>query len=248
MHDKIKHDASDFYNDISENYDEMFNFNNDLSSANAVVIDLKEQFNFEKALDIGCGTGSFTLALAQNGAKATGIDLSTLMIKKARENSLNYGLDINFVNSGMTDMLANIDDKFDLIMCMGNTLPHLLSKKNLFSMLNACRELLNPGGHLMLNLLDYDKILSKQERIVGITKSKKHEFIRFYDFEEPYVNFNLLEINWQNTPPTHKISSTRLYPYKSAELKSALKENGFINFIKDNPENSKSIFITTTRK
>jgi len=248
MDKKIKHDASDFYNDISENYDEMFNFRNDLASANAVVTKLKEQFHFEKALDIGCGTGSFTLALAQNGVKATGMDLSASMIEEAKKNSLAHDLDIDFVNSGMTDMLANIDNKFDLIMCMGNTLPHLLSKKDLFSMLNACRELLNPGGHLILNLLDYDKILAKQERIVGITRSEKHEFIRFYDFEKPYVNFNLLEINWQETPPSHKIASTRLYPYTSAELESALKENGFINFKKDNPENSKSIFITTTRE
>ena len=244
----IKHDASDFYNDISENYDEMFNFKNDLAGANTVVAGLKDKFNFEKALDIGCGTGSFTLALAQNGVKATGMDLSVSMIKEAQKNSLAYGLDIDFVNSGMTEMLDNIDGKFDLIMCMGNTLPHLLSKKDLFSMLHACRELLNPGGHLILNLLNYDMILEKQERIVGITRSEKYEFIRFYDFEKPYVNFNLLEINWRETPPLHKISSTRLYPYTSAELESALKENGFINFKKENSENYKSIFITTTRK
>ena len=247
MNKKIKYDASGFYDDISKNYDEMFNFEKDLASAEKVVTKLKKQFSFKKALDIGCGTGSFTIALAQSGVTATGLDLSASMLTAAKKNSLAYGLDIDFINSGMTDMSANVKDKFDLIMCMGNTLPHLLCKKDLFSMLSICGELLNPNGHLVLNLLNYDKILGKQERIVGITRSENYEFIRFYDFEAPYVNFNLLEIDWRETPPLHKIVSTRLYPYTSNELESALKENGFKDFNIHIPEKSKSILITACK-
>ena len=239
----MKNNASDFYNDISNNYDEMFDFEIDLALAEVVIAKLKEQFEFKKALDIGCGTGSFTIALAQSGAKTTGMDLSESMITAAQKNSISYAVDIDFVNSGMCDMLSNIDEKFDLIMCMGNTLPHLLSKTDLSLMLSSCRQLLNPGGHLVLNLLNYTRILAAKERIIGITRNKNHEFIRFNDFEEPYVNFNLLEIDWDNEPPSHKISSTQLYPYTDLELESALLENDFTNIKIYNPENAKSITI-----
>lgn len=244
MDKRIKHNASVFYDDISENYDEMFNFKKDLAAADTIVVSLKEQFSFEKALDIGCGTGSFTIALARSGVKATGMDLSSSMLAGARKNSIAYEQDIDLVYSGMLEMSANITDNFDLIMCMGNTLPHLLNMKDLFSMLSSCRKLLNPDGHLVLGLLNYDKILEKQERIVGITRNANHEFIRFYDFEKPYVNFNLLEIDWRTESPSHKLVSTRLYPYTSDELESALRQNGFKNFNIDIPENSKSVLIT----
>jgi len=251
MHKEIKHDASGFYDDISGNYDQMFNFEKDLDSAENFIAKLKEQFDFDTALDIGCGTGSYTLALARSSAEAIGMDLSSSMINEAKKNSLAYGLNIHFINSGMNEMLSNVNGKFDLIMCMGNTLPHLLHKKDLCSMLSACRQLLNPGGHLVLNLLNYDRILDAKERIVGITRSENHEFIRFYDFQKPYVCFNLLEIDWSEGTPSHKILSTKLYPYTHLEVESALLKNNFKDlkiyagsgFKKYKVEKSKSITL-----
>lgn len=255
MHDEIKYDASGFYDDISKNYDEMFDFEKDLSAAEDVIAKLKEQFEFKSALDIGCGTGSFTLALARSGTKAAGMDLSSSMIEAAKKNSLAYGLNIDFVNSGMNEMLSNVSGKFDLIMCMGNTLPHLLDKKDLSSMIAACKQLLNPGGQLVLNLLNYDKILAAKERVIGITRSENHEFIRFYDFEPSYVNFNLLEIDWNNDAPTHKLVCTKLYPYTHLEIEFALTQAKFENlkaysglgFDKYDPKNSKAILITAVK-
>ena len=251
MHKKRNNGASEFYDDISGNYDEMFNFEKDLDSAEKFIAKLKEQFNFDTALDIGCGTGSCTLALARGGVEATGMDLSNSMIEAAKKNSLAYGLDIDFINSGMNDMLSHVNGKFDLIMCMGNTLSHLLHKKKLLLMLTACRKMLNPGGHLVLNLLNYDKILSFKKRVIGITRSENHEFIRFYDFELPYVNFNLLEIDWSEGTPAHKIVSTKLYPYTHLEVESALlqadfkdlKIYGSLGLKKYKPEKSKSITL-----
>lgn len=244
MDKEIGYNASAFYDDISASYDEMFDFEHDLKAAEKAIAALKKRFTFKKALDIGCGTGSFTIALARSGAAATGMDISASMLAEARRNSIACEQNIDLVYSSMTEMSANIDDKFDLIICMGNTLAHLLDKKDLFTMLGSCRKLLNPGGHLVLGLLNYDKILEKQDRIVGITRNENHEFIRFYDFENPYVNFNLLVIDWNTVPPSHKLVSTRLYPYTSGELEAALKQNGFKNFNINIPQKSKSVLIT----
>ena len=249
------YDPAGFYDKMSGSYDEMFDFAKDLETAENVVAGLKKQFGFTSALDIGCGTGSFTVALARGRVKAVGMDLSQSMLDTAKKNSLAYGLDIAFVNSGMDKMVCNMDTKFDLIMCMGNTLPHLPDKEKLYSMLIGCKQLLHPGGHLVLNLLNYDRILRSKERIVGITRNKNHEFIRFYDFRKPYVNFNILEIDWNAGIPSHKIISTQLYPYTNMELKSALAEADFkdfsvyggLKFERYNPEESRSILITAVR-
>ncbi|MDD5598807.1 MAG: class I SAM-dependent methyltransferase, partial [Victivallaceae bacterium] len=190
MKEEVNYNAADFYNDLSADYDEMFGFEKDLDAAGKFIAGLKKRFQFESALDIGCGTGSFTLALARGGSKATGMDLSAGMLEKARKNSLAYGLAIDFVNSGMDEMLSFVSGKFDLILCMGNTLPHLSGKAALDSLLTACGKLSSPGGHLVLNLLNYRKILDLKQRLIGITGNGTREFIRFYDFAEPYGRFN----------------------------------------------------------
>lgn len=65
----------------------MFNFKNDLISAEGVITRQKEQFDFDTALDIGCGTGRFPIALVRSGVKAIGMDLSSSMIEAAKKNS-----------------------------------------------------------------------------------------------------------------------------------------------------------------
>lgn len=252
MNRENNYKASDFYADLSADYDEMFGFEKDLEAAEKFIAGLKTRFRFAKALDVGCGTGSFTLALARGGVAAAGLDLSGAMLEKARKNSLAYGLEIDFVKAGMEEISSAVSGKFDLILCMGNTLPHLPDKKALDSLLAACGKLLNPGGHLVLNLLNYRKILDLKQRLVGITRNGGREFIRFYDFAEPHVRFNILEIDWTGKTPAHKLLSTELYPYTCRELETALSGAGFavqevfsgLAFENYEPEKSNSLTLT----
>ena len=247
--------ASDFYNDIAGEYDQMFEFQSDLATAKKLVAELKERFDFKNVLDIGCGTGSLTLALARAGTKCVGMDLSSGMIKKARKNTAEYADQIELINCGIADISKYADGKFDLIICIGNTIPHLLNTEELDKMFADCSQLLNPGGHLAVNLLNYDRVLDAKDRIVGITRNKDIEFIRFYDFEEPFVNFNLLEINWSETPPIHKLVTTKLYPYRLKELESAAVKANFKDLStfegmaleKYSIENSKSIMLIASK-
>jgi len=56
----------------------------------------KENIKPCKALEIGCGTGSNAIWLAQNGFDVTGIDFSPLAIEKAKEKSREKGVEILF--------------------------------------------------------------------------------------------------------------------------------------------------------
>lgn len=49
-----------------------------------------------KILDVGCGTGNFSIKLAEMGCKVTGIDKSEKMLEKARQKAKDRGLDIEF--------------------------------------------------------------------------------------------------------------------------------------------------------
>ena len=67
-------------------------------------------------LDVGCGTGSLSVVLAELGHKVTGIDLSPLMILQAQTKSAAHGFQIEFhVMDAAFPQLSS--QQFDAIIC-----------------------------------------------------------------------------------------------------------------------------------
>ena len=70
----------------------------ELARPDSNLIDVVKKENIKpcKALEIGCGTGSNAIWLAQNGFDVTGFDFSPLAIEKAKEKSREKGVEILF--------------------------------------------------------------------------------------------------------------------------------------------------------
>jgi SAM-dependent methyltransferase len=98
-----------------------------------------------KILDIGCGTGSLSLVLAQLSHQVTGIDLSPKMIAQARAKADKAGLPIHFEVMGAAQPHFP-RQSFDCIVCR-----HVLwMLPDLTAVLQNWTDLLQPGGHLLL--------------------------------------------------------------------------------------------------
>ena len=67
-------------------------------------------------LDVGCGTGRHAVELARRGYKVTGIDLSTEMLKEAREKAKAAGVEVSFIRADATDF--NLPAKYDAAICL----------------------------------------------------------------------------------------------------------------------------------
>ena len=78
-----------------------------------------------RALDLGCGTGTNAITLAQHGWRVIGIDFIGKAIRKARSKARQQGLKIDFFVGDVTH-LEKIDGAFDLILDIGcfHNLPH----------------------------------------------------------------------------------------------------------------------------
>lgn len=98
------------------------------------------------ALDLGCGTGRHALWLAEAGAKVTGIDFSSGMLKAARQKP---GADaICFVEHDLNQPLP-FDAKFDLVVC-GLVLEHIEVLPRFF---NEVHRVLKPGGRAVISTM-----------------------------------------------------------------------------------------------
>lgn len=101
-------------------------------------------------LDVGCGAGLLSEALAQAGAKVTAIDLAPNLLKVARLHGLESGIDVGYRESSVEALAADMPGAFDAIACM-EMLEHVPEPA---SVIDACARLLKPGGRLFLSTLN----------------------------------------------------------------------------------------------
>jgi 2-polyprenyl-3-methyl-5-hydroxy-6-metoxy-1,4-benzoquinol methylase len=117
-------------------------------------------------LEIGCGTGASTIALAEQGAHVTGVDVSAPALQSARDRCAVYGLTAEFVQTNATE-IASVSPgrKFDAILFFA-VLEHLTWGERIDS-LRAAWDLLPPNGVLAVieapNRLWYVDIHTTQE-------------------------------------------------------------------------------------
>ncbi|MFW5749613.1 MAG: class I SAM-dependent methyltransferase, partial [Halanaerobium sp.] len=112
-------------------------------------------------LDIGCGTGNFSIKLAKKGCQVTGIDISQPMLDKAAEKAEKLNLDINF-KKGDALNLEFEDDHFDSVFSMAA----VEFIKELETAFAEMKRVVKPGGKILLGTIrkdsDWGRLYQKQ--------------------------------------------------------------------------------------
>jgi glycine/sarcosine N-methyltransferase len=190
-----------------------------------------------RVLDTACGTGMHALALAQKGYKTAGADLSPGMVERARANAAATGVKVRFAAAGFGALAKTFSGEeifpFDALLCMGNSLPHVLTLQDLALALTDFARCLRPGGLVLIQNRNFDAILAKRERWMEPQSYQEGDnewiFLRFYDYElDGLINFNFVTLrrlaggDWQQ-----HAAAAFLYPVKQVELIAALKATGF---------------------
>jgi len=214
----------DFYNNFAEDYSKMISFDNAIEKRKS-LLDNIVQPKVKNAADLGCGTGIDSAALTQLGLTVTGFDPSNEMIKQAKANAGRVRLKIDFANYGICEIPAAFNQKFKLVISLGNTFANI-ERESFQSSVKRCYELLSKQGSLFIQVLNYKMILNEKKRIVNITGSEKHFFIRFYDFYDDEIKFNILKFSKAN-PKENNLITTSVYPYSAKDFNNSLLEAGF---------------------
>ena len=102
-----------------------------------------------RALDLGCGTGTSSLALARNGWVVTGVDFAPRAIHMAEMKSRNAGYKINFFIADAASLPDSLKETtYDLVLDVGCF--HGLSPSEKILYLNQLDHLLAPSGTWLL--------------------------------------------------------------------------------------------------
>lgn len=177
-------------------------------------------------LDVGCGTGSLCLALAQKPYQLTGIDLDAAMIAKAQEK--NQHKNVRFQVLDMLKIGTHFQaHRFDVILCYGNTLVHLPDKKSVLDFFIQVRQLLKPGGTFLIQLINYDRILEQQLSGLPTIETDHLAFERKYTFypDRQKILFRTL-LSWKNSDRMLE-NSQWLLPLRKVDVEELLEKAQF---------------------
>ena len=101
-------------------------------------------------LDVGCGGGLLSEALAREGARVTAIDLAPELVKVARLHGLESGVEVDYRVQSVESLALEMPARFDAVTCM-EMLEHVPDPG---AIIKACASLLKPGGRLFLSTLN----------------------------------------------------------------------------------------------
>ena len=130
-----------------------------------LVFSLFEIKHGDAVLDVGCGTGNYTIELAKRGADVVGVDSSEEMLIWARQKAQGERLKVNFQVADALN-LPFPDESFDLILSNGLLCFLKEPEKALMEM----HRVLKPGGGLAVGVLNKWSPWAFFRRIKGLYK------------------------------------------------------------------------------
>ena len=172
----------------------------------------------KRVLDVGCGGGLLSEAMAARGATVTGIDLGEAPLGVARLHQLESGLEVDYRCISAEALVAEQAASYDLVTCM-ELLEHVPEPD---STIRACARLLKPGGTAVFSTINrtpqaYLFAIVGAEYLLNMLPRGTHQFARFIRPAEMVrwarvaalearevvgVRFNPLARSFRVAPPT----------------------------------------------
>ncbi len=133
-----------------------------------------------KFIDVGCGGGILSEALAKSGASVTGIDMGKMPLDIAKLHALEAGLTIDYQQITAEGKAAQSAEQFDVVTCM-EMLEHVPDP---VSVIQACSQLAKPGGDIFFSTLNrhpkaYLLAVLGAEYIMNMLPKGTHDYKRF---------------------------------------------------------------------
>jgi 2-polyprenyl-6-hydroxyphenyl methylase/3-demethylubiquinone-9 3-methyltransferase len=134
----------------------------------------------KRVLDVGCGGGILSEAMAREGAVVTGIDLAEAPLQVAQLHLLESKLDVTYRKAAVEALAAEQPASFDVVTCM-EVLEHVPQPDRHVA---ACAQLVRPGGLAFFATINRNPksflfAIVGAEYVLGLLPRGTHEYAKF---------------------------------------------------------------------
>ncbi|RMH10002.1 MAG: methyltransferase domain-containing protein [Nitrospirae bacterium] len=140
-------------------WDELIDWEARARSEGDFFINILKERGVRRVLDVATGTGFHSIRLLRAGFDVTSADGSPEMLAQAFENARRAGFIMRTIHADWRWLSRDIHNKFDAVICLGNSLTHLFSEQDRRKALAEFYAALTHDGVLILDQRNYDGIL-----------------------------------------------------------------------------------------
>ena len=167
------------YEMLAADYDWMFD-DDELANGRAVNRPatarlLQRVSHTSLVLDAACGTGVDAAVLARRGFAVWAADGSEAMAAAAAARFRRERLAIPVLHSAWADLPATTGERFDVVLCIGNSLVHAAGRDAMVEALAGLRRMARPGGHVVIDSRNWEKLHAKRQIVEVADRVVTHE-------------------------------------------------------------------------
>jgi ubiquinone/menaquinone biosynthesis C-methylase UbiE len=156
---------------------------------------------YQSLLDVCCGVGRHSIALAQQGYTVTGIDINNELLEKARVNAIQRKQNVTYIKLDTKD-LGSLEKQFDGIIIMWQSFGQFNKDENREFLRNILK-ILKPNGKMILDIYNRDffdnhlgtRTISVENQVVRETKTMTNDRLKV---QLEYDNSDIMDIfEWE---------------------------------------------------
>lgn len=232
-----------FYNNMASQYDKLFYDWNATTQEQAVILDrIFRDCGFDPSanvLDCACGIGTQAIGLAGLGYSLTASDISDAEIAEAKVRAINSHVQIRFEHADFCALSETFSQLFDIVICMDNALPHMLSHSWLEKAVKSIVNQIRTGGIFVASVRDYDTLLMEKPPYsppyIHKTSSGKRVSFQTWDWDGDCYNLTQYIIDDEDTLQISKFDCAYRATCRG-ELTDLLLTNGCSSVVWKYPE------------
>jgi glycine/sarcosine N-methyltransferase len=183
----------ELHREVVGDYDRFVNWEARLARELPFLRDIFDEVGVRSLIDVGAGTARHAIAYAGWGMAVDAVDPDELMLASAQHNIAEAaeriakaGGQLRLVKGGFGELQALGLADADALTCTGNALPHVRGRVGLSMALADFRAVLRPGGVLVLQLLNHERLLATKQRalmpVVREVPEGTRVFLRVFDY------------------------------------------------------------------
>jgi 2-polyprenyl-6-hydroxyphenyl methylase/3-demethylubiquinone-9 3-methyltransferase len=152
----------------------------DINPLRTNYIDRHASLAGKKILDVGCGGGILSEAMAQRGANVIGIDMGEAPLNIAKLHALESGVSVKYQQIPVEQLAEEMPASFDVVTCL-EMLEHVPDPA---SIIQACYKLVKPGGMVFFSTINrnpkaYAMAIIGAEYIMRMLPAGTHDYDKF---------------------------------------------------------------------
>ena len=140
-------------------------------------------FHPRSVLDLGCGTGSATLAFARIGLESVGVDCSAQMLERARLHTGAALLTARFIEANMTDL--QLTQQFELATCIYDAINYLEDEGEVMRFFHSVYRQLTPGGFFLFDMNTRARLSSSWEQGLVLAGDSDDLYVTYRSWFDP---------------------------------------------------------------